>query len=172
MDRIECALEVGEYLHELSHIFAWRDIDRAACAQVHHEAREESLSGAHCLKREVGDVVAHPCNETAHFVARKCGEVHVFEDELDVLNSLVNSCALIREETHSVARLVFREREKADEQDERNEDEDERCHGYERTERRTKRLISMRSPNFCVASSRRLRTVLVSSLMNSCSART
>jgi len=125
MDCFKRTLEIRKCLHELSHIFAWRGIDRTARAQVHHEAGKEALRRAHRLEREMRDVVTHSCNEATHFVARECGEVYVLKDELHVRYILIERSALILKEPHTAVRLIFREREKASEQNERDEDEDE-----------------------------------------------
>jgi len=129
MSRLEATLEIRKGLHELSHIFARCGIDhRSVGTQVHHETSEEPLGSAYRLEREVGNVVAHPCSETAHLVAQEYAEIYVFEDELDMLNAFIEMCAFTREETRPAPCLSLCEYEEPYEESERYEDEDERCH--------------------------------------------
>lgn len=137
--------------------------------QMPDEARKQTLGGAYHLKREMCDVMAHAADDTTHFVSRECAKVNMLQNELDTLDIAVKARTLFGKKAYAATYFIFDEREKSGEKRKCNKDEDEIHHDDYRTERRAKRLISTRSPNFCVASSKRLRTVLLSSLMNGCS---
>ena len=130
MGRFETPFEIGECLHKLSHIFTRSGIDVMMQAQMLHETGQQPLRRTNRLQCKMRDIVAHACDESAHFIAQKCAEIHMLEHEFDSFDIMVETSALRREETHAAFRFVIREYEKADEKRKRNENEDEVSHGY------------------------------------------
>ena len=162
----ERPLEFRKHFHELACGLSWGCIHLRVRAQTPNEAREQALHRPHNHERGVDEIVPDATGEVAYLIAQEHAEINVFDDEL-----YARDCGIETRPTRSVytrpaARLVTREYKKADEERERDEEEDEICHGYERAESRANLLTSVRSPNFCVASLRRSRTVLLSSLIN------
>jgi len=137
--------------------------------QVSDETREQSFSGTHRLERKVRNIMPDAAHEQSYLASQECGEIDTLQDEFDMCNVPVKAIALRGEQSLSSTLLEVGQYEETAEEREREEDEDKRYHGNQRTERRAKRLTSTRSPNFCVASSRRVCTVLSSSLMKGCS---
>lgn len=109
--------------------------------------------------------MAEATSHTSNLIAKKRPKVDMFKNELDARNTLIETIAFGREQTLITALFTTRQNEKSYEKRECNKNEDEVCHGVW-VAIRAKRLTSTRSPNFCVASFRRFRTVLLSSLIN------
>lgn len=133
------------------------------------KACQKAFDGAYALQRQVRDLVPDAVRGAIHLRTEECAEVDVLQDEFAARDIPIETGALWFEEPRAAARLISRKCEETGKECERDEDEKEICHDNQRTERRAKRLISMRSPNFCVASFKRSRTVLLASLTNGCS---
>mgnify|MGYP001564561839 CR=1 FL=1 len=125
----EMDFKIRKCLYEHSRALARYDVIRLSCAEMSNEAREETLSGAHHLEREMHTIMPNAVREVTYLVSQKYAKVNVREDIFNTFNIPVETGAERREEAYSAFCLMPRERKKTGEKNKRNENEDEIGHG-------------------------------------------
>ena len=104
-------------------------INSMPCAQVTHKSREESLDGAHGVQHIFGNRMSHTASVTSRFFAYERRKIDVGVDKFYMHHLLVEMCPLRSKEACAASCLVFDERDKSAEEDERAYDEKEIRHG-------------------------------------------
>ncbi len=106
-------LEIGKSLHELACVLArcWHLF--GPCPQVADESCEKTFGSAYRLERQVRDRVPEMAQGTVYLLTRESDEIHVCDDEFDLLDLRIETRTSVGEETSTGTRLVLSKGEKA-----------------------------------------------------------
>jgi len=122
-------LEVGKCFYELPRVLVGSYVIRVPDAQVANETSEKSFDCAHGQKRKMNDIMHDAMHYANGEVLHKCAEINMRKNEGGASYIFIDARAFAGEYARAAFRLIRGKREETGKERERNEIEDDVCHG-------------------------------------------